>query len=267
LFFRFLLEPPMRLPSALALCAALLFSASAGATELASTPLSRMDLPWWKARFAAKQQELRQHKVDLIWLGDSITQDFERHGPPEAADFAPVWQRFYGDRNAIDLGFMGDTTAHLLWRIENGETNGISPRAAVVLIGANNFGRLHWPAGPTLNGINAIVNALHQRLPHTRILLVSVLPSIRSAWVDENTAAVNQALQARYGDGKAGVTFVNVTHVFLKDGAVDRSLFLDPLKNPNAPALHPTAQAQARLAAAIEPELSRLMGDRNHAAP
>jgi len=257
----------MRLPSALALCAALLLSGGASATELASTPLSRMDLPWWKTRFAAKQQELRHHRVDLLWLGDSITQDFERQGPPEAADFAPVWQRFYGDRNAIDLGFMGDTTAHLLWRIENGETDGIAPRVAIVLIGANNFGRLRWPAGPTFDGINAIVDALHRRLPRTRILLLSVLPSIRSPWVDENTATVNRALQARYGDGKAGVTYVDVTHVFLKNGAVDRDLFLDPLSNPKAPALHPTAQAQARLAAAIEPELAQLMGDRNHAAP
>src|ERR1039458_4313780 len=83
---------------------------------LAAIPISRMDLPWWHARFEAKQAELRETQPRLIFLGDSITQNWERHGPPEWADDAPVWQRFYGDRDAVNLGFIGDTTASLIWR-------------------------------------------------------------------------------------------------------------------------------------------------------
>ena len=128
-------------------------------TVLAATPLSRMDLPWWRARFEAKQEELRTHHIDLMFLGNSITQDYEVSGPPEWRDFAPVWQRFYGDRNAINLGYNGDTTAHLLWRIENGEVAGIAPKVAVILIGANNLGRVHWSADDTVAGIDAIVDA------------------------------------------------------------------------------------------------------------
>jgi hypothetical protein len=60
------------------------------------------------------------------------------------------------------------------------------------------------------------------------------------------------------------VTFLNETGVFVRDGVVDRSAFLDPLLTPPQPPLHPTAQAQARLAAAIEPTLSALLGDREH---
>src|SRR5215472_3484908 len=159
------------------LCCALLMLLQCGAgstprTVLAATPLSRMDLPWWRARFEAKQAELSSRPVDLLFLGDSITEDWELHGPPEWHDFAPIWQRYYGDRNAINLGFTGDTTAHLLWRIENGETTGITPGVAVVLIGANNFGRVHWSAEDTVSGIEAIVAALHRRLPHTKVLLL-----------------------------------------------------------------------------------------------
>ena len=69
-----------------------------------------------------------------------------KHGPPEWRDFAPQWQRFYGDRNALNLGFKGDTTASLIWRMQHGELDGISPKAGVVLIGANNNGRVHWSA-------------------------------------------------------------------------------------------------------------------------
>lgn len=234
-------------------------------TVLAATPIARLDLPWWKQRFGEKARRLREGRVGLVWYGDSITQDWERHGPPAWADFAPVWQRFYGDREAVNLGFSGDTTANLLWRIENGEAEGIAPKAAVILIGANNLGRLHWSADDTVAGIEAIVAALRRRLPRTKLLLLGVLPSERSAWASRTTEEVNRALLARYGGGRVpGVTFLNETGVFVHDGQVDRDAFLDPLVTPPQPPLHPTAQAQARLAAAIEPTLSALLGDQEH---
>ncbi|HJS85264.1 MAG TPA: GDSL-type esterase/lipase family protein [Acetobacteraceae bacterium] len=232
---------------------------------LAATPIARLDLPWWKQRFEEKARRLREGRVGLVWYGDSITQDWERHGPPAWADFAPAWQRFYGDREAVNLGFTGDTTANLLWRVTHGEADGIAPKAAVILIGANNMGRLHWSAEDTVAGIDAIVAELRRRLPRTKLLLLGVLPSERSAWASRTTEAVNRALFARYSGGRVpGVTFLNEAGVFVRDGGVDRGAFLDPLLTPPQPPLHPTAQAQARLAAAIEPALSALMGDREH---
>ena len=84
---------------------------------LAATPLSRADAKWWAERHAAKLREVRAGRVDLLWIGDSITQDWERASAQEAQNFAPVWQRFYGGRHAVNLGFKGDATAHLLWRL------------------------------------------------------------------------------------------------------------------------------------------------------
>src|SRR5947209_994289 len=98
---------------------------AAGHTVLAATPIARTDLPWWRARHQAKLAELTRTKPELLWLGDSITQDWELTGPEPWRDFQPAWQRFYGDRNAINLGFKGDTTANLLWRIRNGEVAGV----------------------------------------------------------------------------------------------------------------------------------------------
>jgi lysophospholipase L1-like esterase len=250
------------------LAAGLTFTAVAPAaarTILAATPIARLDLPWWKHRFEEKQHRLHEGHVNLVFYGDSITQDWERSGPPDWANFAPVWRHYYGDRAAVNLGFVGDTTASLLWRIEHGEAQGIAPKVAVILIGANNMGRLHWAADDTVAGIGAIVAALRDRLPQTRLLLLSVLPSERSQWVTEMTQTVNHALAARYGDGRVpGVTWLDVSKVFWRDGRVDRAAFLDPLKTPPDPPLHPTAQAQARLAAAMEPTLAKLLGDREH---
>jgi lysophospholipase L1-like esterase len=241
-------------------------AAAAARTILAAVPISRMDLPDWRARFEAKQAELHAAQPKLIFLGDSITQDWERRGPPDWMDYVPVWQRFYGDRNAVNLGFVGDTTASLIWRIRNGELDGISPKVAVVLIGANNLGRVHWSATDTVTGIDTIIADLHRRLPHTRVLLLGVLPSDRTVWASQTTVLINRALAKKYAHGES-VTFLDVGSVFLHDGKLDRGLFYDPKLNPPEAPLHPTAQGMALLAAAMEPTLAKLLGDRNHTAP
>jgi lysophospholipase L1-like esterase len=249
--------------------AAVLAAGSAGpvpaGTILAATPISRLDLPWWKHRFEDKQRRLHDGPVRLVFYGDSITQDWERHGPPAWADFAPLWEHFYGDREAVNLGFKGDTTASLLWRVTHGEADGIAPKVAVILIGANNLGRVHWSADDTIAGIEAIIAALRQRLPHTRLLLLGVLPSERSDWVSQTTREINRDLAARYADSRVpGVTYLDVTGVFERDGTLDRSAFFDPMLTPPDPPLHPTAQAQGRMAAAMEPALAALLGDKRH---
>jgi lysophospholipase L1-like esterase len=244
----------------LLLCAALLLGAAA---PLAATPIARLDLPWWAARHAAKLAELRRGPVDLVLLGDSITEDYERAGPDALHDFRPVWDRYYAGRHAVNLGFSGDATSHLLWRIEHGELDGISPRAAVILIGANNLGRLHWSAADTVAGIAAVVAETRRRLPHTGILLLGVLPSGRGAWVARTTQEINAALAARYPDhAVAGVVFRDLSAVFLRNGRLDESLYLDPQLTPPSPALHPSPEGQARIAAAIEPVLSGMLGER-----
>jgi lysophospholipase L1-like esterase len=258
----------MRLLIRLILAALLLGipGATMARTVLAAIPISRMDLPWWHTRFDAKQTELREKHPALIFLGDSITQNWERHGPPDWADYAPVWQRFYGDRNAVNLGFIGDTTSSLIWRMRNGELDGIAPKVAAVLIGANNLGRLHWSAEDTVAGIDTIVAELRRRLPRTHVLLLGVLPSERTEWASETTTAINRALAARYARA-ADVTFIDVGQLFLHDGKLDRSLFYDPKLTPPEPPLHPTARGMGLMAAAIEPTLAKLMGDRNHLTP
>jgi len=249
----------------LALSLLVLPGAAVARSILAAVPISRMDLPWWRTRFVAKQAELHATHPKLIFLGDSITQNWERHGPPDWADYVPVWQRFYGDRDAIDLGFNGDTTASLIWRLRNGELDGIAPKVAVVLIGANNLGRVHWSAEDTVAGIDTIIAELHRRLPHTKVVLLGVLPSERTAWASETTVAINHALAAKYAhDGF--VSFLDVGHVFLRDGRLDRSLFYDPKLTPPEAPLHPTARGMALMAAAMEPTLAALFGDRNHLA-
>lgn len=243
-----------------ALLASPLLVAAAPKPPLAAVPIARLQVGWWKARHEAKLAELRARSPALIFLGDSITQNWEQAGSQPWRNFAPVWQRLYGARNAANLGFSGDATSHLLWRIMNGELDNIAPKAAVLLIGANNLGRLHWPPEETLTGIDAIIAETRRRLPQTRLLLLSVLPSIRSDWASAATLTINAGLARRYGGNAVpNVTYLDVGHVFLKAGQVDATRFYDPLLTPPEPPLHPTASAQEQMALVMEPTLSRLL--------
>ena len=174
-----------------------------------------------------------------------------------------MWDRYYGDRHAVDLGFKGDSTCHLLWRLQHGELDGISPKVAIVLIGANNFGHIHTDAEETFEGVQVILDEIHRRLPRTHIVLLGVLPSIRSDWVSRNTIRLDRRLEAASND-RAYLTYIDVGDLFLTHGRVDATKFIDPHLTPPAPPLHPTAQVQAQVAGRIEPIVARLLGDRIH---
>jgi lysophospholipase L1-like esterase len=236
---------------------------AAARPPLAAEPIGRLETRWWRDRHEDKLRALRAHPPELLFLGDSITQNWEKSGPRAWQDFRPAWERYYGGRQAANLGFSGDATSHLLWRMMHGELDGIAPKAAVILIGANNLGRLHWPADDDVLGIRAVVDEARRRLPRTKLLLLGVLPSIRSAWASETTGKINRALAEIYGGGLVpGVVYRDVGGVFMRAGKVDAEAFYDPLLTPPEPPLHPTAQAQARMAAAYEPVLAELLGDR-----
>jgi lysophospholipase L1-like esterase len=241
----------------LALPAVLAAGSVEAKTPPAAQPISRLDLKWWRLRHEQKLAELARVKPDLIWLGDSITQNFERDGEPAWAKFNTIWQRYYSQFRPVNLGFSGDATCHLLWRQMHGELDGISPKAAIILIGANNLGRLHWSAEDSVTGIQAVVSETQRRLPRTGILLLSVLPSARTSWASETTIAINEKLRQTYAGGR--VAFQDVTQEFMRGQLLDRSLYYDPLLSPPEPPLHPTSEGLRRLSAAIEQNLARMM--------
>jgi len=226
----------------------------------AARPVSRMDTPWWKARHEAVLQRLKQGNCDLLLIGDSITMDLERRGPIPEMDFGPVWDRFYAPRKAVNLGFKGDSTAHLLWRLRNGELDGVQPKAVQLLIGANNFGRVRWDASDTMAGIEAVLAEIRRKLPRVPVVLIGVLPSRRSDWVDTQTAALNRMLAARFPAGR-DVDFIDAGAIFHRNGALDPDAFYDGKLRPPEPLLHPSAAAWLRMAELIEARLSARMGD------
>ncbi len=217
----------------------------------------RLSEPWWAERHDAILKSLHEHSdAELVLIGDSITQNYEKANPPDES-FQPTWNEFYQPRKAVNLGYSGDTTSNVLWRLRHGELSGLKPRVALVLIGTNDTAKGRT-AEQTKAGIDAIVAELEQQLPATHVLLIGLLPSDISAAKTQADRRVNQLLAASYAHDTR-VTYIDVGHVFYKNGELDTSIFYDPRLPWHAKALHPDTTGQHMMAEAIEPTLKRLM--------
>jgi serine/threonine protein kinase/formylglycine-generating enzyme required for sulfatase activity/lysophospholipase L1-like esterase len=161
----------------------------------------------------------RKGDVELLFLGDSITQAWEGR---------PAWKKYFEPLKAANFGITGDQTGHVLWRItEGGELVGIHPRAVVLMIGTNNSGR--DSAEQIAEGIGLIVQTIRAKLPKTKVLLLGIFPRGEQAGTPlrEKLAAVNRLL-AGLDDGGRTVKYMDIGDRFLaKDGSLSREIMPD----------------------------------------
>ncbi|MEM9940700.1 MAG: GDSL-type esterase/lipase family protein [Planctomycetota bacterium] len=203
---------------------------------------------WWMPRHEAKLWERKlMEEVDLLMIGDSITHGWERKGKK-------TWDQYYANRNALNLGFSGDRTEHVLWRFQNGALDDINPKLAVIMIGTNNTG--HRMDAPELiaEGVRRVVDELKLRLPETKVLLLGVFP--RDAQADgkmrQNNDAVNQILKG-YADNK------NIWYLDIGDQFLDEEQVLPKSIMPDL--LHPNEKGYAIWAEAMEPMMVQLLNE------
>jgi lysophospholipase L1-like esterase len=262
--------PPQRLCASALVFALLCALPSAGrgqtltsvpaAPNPSAIPKDRLSETWWAQRHKAILSGLPSHAdTQLLLIGDSITNDYETAKPPNQ-DFHPIWQQYYAPRKALNLGFSGDTTANVLWRLDHGEVDGLHPKVAVLLIGTYNTGFFHQTAEQTEEGIDAVVADIEHHLPDTKILLLGLLPT-RLPSKDANFD-VNSYLGLRYAGGKdPQVTYMDISVIFYQGGQLNDSVFYDGYMNPPHASLHPNTTGQRMMASAIEHTVARLMGD------
>jgi len=205
---------------------------------------------WWLPRHQKKLEEIRQHReagrnVELIFVGDSITQGWENAG-------GPVWEQHYAKYNAVALGFGGDHTENLLWRLQNGELDGMSPKVAVMMIGTNNTGDRQEDPATTAAGIQRNIDEIRKRLPSTRILLLAIFP--REEQPTGVLRRINDSVNARiagFADGKA-VFFLDIGHALTNpDGTLSKDVMPD--------LLHLSEKGYGIWATGIEPTLTKLL--------
>lgn len=197
----------------------------------------------WMKRHEAMNARVAQGNVDLVFIGDSITQGWERNGKE-------VWDEFYGKRNAVNLGIGGDRTQHVIWRLDNGNLEGIQPKLAVIMIGTNNSNS-NKPE-EIADGIEMIVEQLKTKTPETKILLLGIFP--RGATPDTPQRKVNEKTNeiiSKFADAMQ-VHYLDIGKHFLEDdGTLSKEVMPD--------LLHLNEKSYRIWAEAIEPKVAELM--------
>ena len=180
----------------------------------------------------------------MIFVCDSITHGWEGEGKD-------VWAKYYAKRNAVNLGIGGDKTEHVLWRLDNGNIEGITPKMAVIMIGTNNLGSN--TEEEIAAGITAIVKKLQAKLPTTKILLLAIFPRGEKPDATREKQAKINSIIAKLDDQKS-VFFLDIGAKFLdKDGTLPKDIMPD--------FLHPNAKGYGIEAEALEPMIVKLMGE------
>jgi lysophospholipase L1-like esterase len=186
----------------------------------------------------------KKGNIDVVFFGDSITDGWRGSGKE-------VWQQQFEPLHAANFGIGGDRTQHVLWRIENGELDGYSPKAAVLMIGTNNLGAN--TDEEIADGVKAVVEAIHKRQPKTKVLLLGVFPRGEQP-TDKNRDRIkniNKIITKLDDDGKT-VKYLDIGDKFLeKDGTLSRDVMPD--------FLHLSKKGYEIEANAIKPTLSELM--------
>jgi beta-glucosidase len=232
----------------------------AGKTHSAVTPQYGISAKsWWLPRHEQVLERVAQGNVDLIFIGDSITHSWDRKGKGLA-----IWQQYYGNRNAVNMGFGGDRTQHVLWRLDHGEIDGISPKLAILMIGTNNSNKEDNTAEEIADGIKAICARMRKKIPKTKILILAIFPRgnakqykdkehgavFNAQWAKNNEAS---RLASLIADDKM-IYYLNINRAFLdENGVLSRDIMPD--------LLHPNEKGYKIWAEAIEPTVKKLMGE------
>jgi beta-glucosidase len=234
--------------------------ALAQSTAPADKPVARSDR---NSQIAHEQLlvKARQGGIDLYFLGDSITR---RWGATDYPEFLANWkQNFYG-WNAADFGWGGDTTQNILWRLENGELDGVNPKVIVLLAGTNNVGRTaadEPKIADITRGIKAIIDLCRQKAPHARIILMAIFPRNDSMTVAPSIERINQNI-AKFADGRT-IQFLNINDKLAdKNGVLFNDVTVDKL--------HPSLKGYQIWADALKPVLRKMLGPpaaSDHAPP
>ena len=197
--------------------------------------------PLFKSMHESFLKRGKEGPIGVLFLGDSITARWKQ--APE------VWQQHFGAYQPANFGIGGDRTQHVLWRIDNGELDGISPKVLVLMIGTNNIGN---SAEDIIRGDKKIIEEIHQKLPQTKLLLLGIFPRAAEATspMRAKIKTVNAEL-AKLDDGNT-TRYLDIGDKFLDaDGTLSKDIMPD--------SLHPGVKGYEIWANAMQPLLDEMM--------
>ena len=249
-------------PRSRALIGFVTFAAANFAVAAADQPVPRADANSQQAH-AELVAKAQRGGIDLYFVGDSITR---RWGTSDAAyaDRLANWHANLFGWNAGNFGWGADRIEHILWRLENGELDGVNPKVIVILAGTNNVGT--QPADDATiaditAGMKALIALCRKKAPAAKIILTAIFPRNDNPAVIPTIRRLNENF-ARFADGKV-VRFLDVNDRLAdKDGLLFPGMMGDKL--------HPTVKGYQVWADGLKPMLTELLGPpakTDHAPP
>ena len=208
-------------------------------------------------------EKARTGGIDVYFVGDSITR---RWGATDYPDLLAHWRQQFFGWNAGNFGWGADRTQNILWRLENGELDGVNPKVIVIQGGTNNVGAQPGDADKVADitrGLAAILNICRQKAPKATIVLTAIFPRNDSMAVMPEIDQINTGL-ARLADGRT-VRYLNVN-----DKLADKDGRLFPGVMNERDKLHPTLDGYQVWADGLKPILLELLGppaSTDHAPP
>lgn len=217
------------------------------ALNTATVPAHRMDQEWWRDRHRQKVKLAKEGNFDLLFIGDSITHGWESAGKA-------TFEKFYNARKTLNIGFSGDRTEHVLWRLLNGELpENVNPKVATIMIGTNNTGHSMQGAEETFLGIKSIVDLLQDRRPNMKILLLGIFPRAIDPGHPQRIRNNKINELAKTLANSTSVDYLDISESFLDENKkLPKSVMPD--------ALHPNSNGYKIWANAMETKLSELGG-------
>ena len=196
----------------------------AGPTTTGDLTVGRAQRGTLATRFLDQHQQyldrVKQGDIDVVFFGDSITNKWR--------DVPELWKERFEPLKAVNFGINGNAIEHVLWRIEHGELDGITPKVVVLMIGTNNSNRKY--SASIVRGIRHLVDVIHEKSPAAKVLLMAILPRDRPKEAERSPIidAVNSGLAQLYNG--TSVRLLNINDRFLNaDGTLKAELFTDRL--------------------------------------
>jgi lysophospholipase L1-like esterase len=227
--------------------------ASAVVTTRADQPVMRRDA---NSALAHKQMldNLKNGRIDVYFAGDSITRRWRATDYPQ---FLANWNaNFYG-WNAADFGWGGDTIQNILWRLQNGELDGVHPKVIVLLAGTNNLGNMPATGAEIANitrGVKALLDTMREKAPRATIIVMGILPRNGGAQptaVMPSIKTINENI-AKLANGQT-IRYLNINDKLAdQDGKLLEGMTVDRL--------HLSLKGYQVWADALKPLLLELLG-------
>jgi lysophospholipase L1-like esterase len=197
----------------------------------------------------------RKGGIDIYFEGDSITRRWGATDYPELLD---NWKQNFFGWNAADFGWGADTVQNILWRLTNGELDGVHPKVIVLLAGTNNVGRTLRPDGgqakvaEITRGIKAVLDVMQSKAPEATIILTAIMPRNDNIAVMPTIDRINANLAAM-ADGER-IRYLNINDRLAdKDGRLYDGMM-------NSDKLHPAIKGYQVWADALKPLFRELLG-------